>query len=199
MSCLVIGTFDNVFIAPLLHGQPHVVVAETDYSVFIPGFRQPSGGIVVVSLLFRLVVIVGNARNPSAPVVLVLLELAAGKRFLDDTTRTVTDIFPHATVEPLLLQYVSRGVHGKGIVLALLVDNFEQPLLTVMQETDDATGILPAREFPHPLIAVLHLLMVVLVDKEIVDAVVGQYHPYIVGINGLFDQNDSPKNTTFIT
>ena len=44
LSRLVIGTFDNVFIAPLLHGQPHVVVAETDYSVFIPGFRQPSGG-----------------------------------------------------------------------------------------------------------------------------------------------------------
>ena len=40
LSRLVIGTFNNVFIAPLLHGQPHVVVAETDYSVFIPGFRQ---------------------------------------------------------------------------------------------------------------------------------------------------------------
>ena len=199
LSRPVIGTFDNVFIAPLLHGQPHVVVAETDYSVFIPGFRQPSGGIVAVSLLFRLVVVMGNARDPSASVVLVLFELAAGKRFLDDTTRTVTDIFPHAAVEPLLLQYVSGAVHGKGIVLALLVDNFEQPLLTVMQETDDATGILPARELPHPLIAVLHLLMVVLIGKEIVDAVVGQYHPYIVGINGLFDQNDSPKNTAFIT
>ena len=40
MSCLVIGAPDNMFITPFLHGQPHVVVAETDYSVFIPGFRQ---------------------------------------------------------------------------------------------------------------------------------------------------------------
>lgn len=98
-----------MFVVSLLHGQAHIVVAETHKGMLVLSLLQASRAVVAVGLLLDLVVVVGNACDTDTLVMLEPFELATGESYygIPDTIRLLART---RSIEPLLTLHIIRNI-----------------------------------------------------------------------------------------
>lgn len=98
-----------VFVASLLHGQAHIVVAETHKGMLVLSLLRASRAVVAIGLLLNLVVVVGNACDTETLVILVLFELATEESYYD-IPNTIRLLARTHSIETLLTIHIIHNI-----------------------------------------------------------------------------------------